>query len=86
MEFGKKKELTITVVSSARKFKVKKVDGAGDGVSVVILPQDASKVQPLTITFEPTKVGPVKKVLTIETDNGESVKLTVEGIGKEPTQ
>ena len=86
VEVGKKVELRITVVSSARKFKVKKVEGAGDGFAAVILPQDANKVQPLTITFEPSKVGPVKKVLTIETDSGESVKLTVEGVGKEPAQ
>ena len=38
----------------------------------------------LTVTFAPEKPGPVKKVLTIKTDTGKSVTLTVEGVGKEP--
>jgi hypothetical protein len=83
VEVGKKEERNVTV-QAERPFKVKAVEGQGDGVSVTLLPVGANKVQVVTVTFAPEKPGPVKKVLTLKTDTGKSVQLTVEGIGKEP--
>jgi hypothetical protein len=85
VDVNKKADRTITIVAD-QKFKITTVDGQGDGISVAVPPLQANKVQPVTITFEPTKAGPVKKELIIRTDTGDSVKLTVEGTGKEPAQ
>jgi Protein of unknown function (DUF1573) len=71
-------------VQAEKPFKIKAVEGQGDGVSVTLLPVPDNKVQVITVTFAPDKPGPIKKVLTIKTDSGKSVTLTVEGIGKEP--
>jgi hypothetical protein len=83
VEVGKKLEKNV-IVRADKEFKVKSVEGQGDGVSVALLPLPAKKSQVVTVTFMPDKPGPVKKVLTIKTDTGESVALTVEGIGTEP--
>jgi hypothetical protein len=83
VEVGKREERNVTLQAETP-FKVKAVEGQGDGVSVTLLPLAANKVQVVTVTFAPDKPGPVKKVLTLKTDTGKSVQLTVEGIGKEP--
>ena len=83
VEVGKKLERNV-IVQSDKPFKLKEVTGQGDGISVTLLKLDAAKKQFVTVTFAPEKVGPVKKVLTIKTDLGESIDLTVEGIGTEP--
>jgi len=74
---GKSMEQRVIVVGE-KSFKVKAVDGQGDGVSVSLLPVDEAPKQVVTIVFAPEKVGPIKKVLTIKTDTGESVSFTVE--------
>jgi hypothetical protein len=83
VEVNQKDERQITLRAETP-FKVKAVEGQGDGVTVPLLPVDALKAQVLTVIFAPAKPGPVKKVLTIKTDTGKSVTLTVEGVGKEP--
>ena len=83
VEVGKKLD-KVVIVRADKEFKVKSVEGQGDGVTVALPPLAARKSQPVTVTFSPEKTGPVKKVLTIKTDAGESVTLTVEGIGTEP--
>ncbi len=84
VEVGKKLEQNV-IVRSDKPFKLAAVDGQGDGVTVAILKQlPAAKSQVFTVTFAPGKVGPLKKVLKIKTDLGESIDLTVEGIGTEP--
>lgn len=84
IEVGKKLEKNV-IVRSDKPFKVAAVDGQGDGITVTLLKQlPAAKSQVVTVTFAPDKVGPVKKVLKIKTDLGESIDLTVEGIGTEP--
>lgn len=83
VEVGQKKERSVTV-QAEREFKIKEVEGQGDGISVILLPRGPSKAQPLTVVFSPEKVGPVKKVLTIKTDTGKTVPLTVEAVGKDP--
>ncbi len=83
VEVGKKEERNVTV-QAATQFKFTAVEGQGDGVTVTLLPVAPNKVQVVTVTFAPEKPGPVKKVLTLKTDTGKSVQLTVEGIGKEP--
>src|SRR5207253_6882139 len=79
VEIGQKGSRSVTLQAD-KPFKVKAVEGQGDGVSVTLLPVDAKKAQTLTIDFAPEKVGVVKKVLTVKTDTGESVKLTVEAV------
>jgi hypothetical protein len=83
VEVGKKGERIVTI-QAEKPFKVKAVEGQGDGVTVTLLPVAPGKAQNITVTFAPEKPGPVKKVLTIKTDTGKAVQLTVEGIGKEP--
>lgn len=83
VEVGSKVE-QVAVIQADKDFKVTAVNGQGDGVTAPVLPLNAKKVQSLTITFAPDKAGPVKKVLTIKTDSGETVSLTVEGVGTEP--
>lgn len=83
VEVGKKLEKNV-IVRADKPFRVKAVDGQGEGVSVSLIPLPAAKSQVLTVTFAPEKPGPVKRVLTIKTDTGESVPLTVEGTGTEP--
>jgi hypothetical protein len=76
-------KLTRQVTLQADKdFKVVAVDGQGDGVAALYVgPRQARKVQGITIEFAPEAAGPVKKVLTIKTDVGETVDLTVDGTG-----
>jgi hypothetical protein len=83
VDVNQKAERQVTV-RAEEPFKVKAVEGQGDGVTVPLLPVDAIKAQVLTVTFVPEKPGRVVKVLTIKTDTGKSVTLTVEGVGKEP--
>jgi len=83
VEFGQKGSRSVTL-QAGKPFKVKAVEGQGDGVSVTLLPVPASKAQVLTVDFAPEKVGVVKKTLTVKTDTGEAVKLTVEAVGKDP--
>ena len=83
VEVFQKAERKVTI-QAEKPFKVKSVDGQGDGVSVPLLPVAANKVQVVTVIFSPDKPGPVKKVLTLKTDTGKSVTLSVEGIGKDP--
>lgn len=83
VEVGQRQERNVTV-QAEKPFVVKAVEGQGDGVTVTLLPVQAKKVQVVTVTFAPEKPGPVKKVLTLKTDTGKAVRLTVEGIGKEP--
>jgi hypothetical protein len=80
---GKKLEKRV-ILQAVKPFKIKSVEGDGDGVTVMLAPLDAGKQQVVPITFAPTKLGPVKKILTVKTDTGETVKLTIEGTGIEP--
>lgn len=83
VEIGKTEKRIVTVQAD-KKFKVAKVEGQGDGVTAFVAPVDAKKSQSMTITFAPEKTGLVKKVLTIKTDTGDSVNMTVEALGVEP--
>lgn len=83
VEVGQKQVHNV-MVQAEKPFKVTAVDGQGDGVTVTLLPEPAKKAHVLAVTFAPERPGPVKKVLTVKTDTGKSVQLTVEGIGKEP--
>jgi hypothetical protein len=80
---GKKSQKQI-IIRAEKAFKIDSVEGQGDGVSTSLVPMDAAKAQVVPIVFEPKKVGPVKKTLSIKTDTGETVTITVEGIGIEP--
>jgi hypothetical protein len=82
VEVNQKAQRTVTV-RAEKAFKVLSVEGQGDGVTVPLLPVDTSKSQALTVIFAPEKPGPIKKVLTVKTDTGKSVTLTVEGVGKD---
>ncbi len=55
-------------------------------MSVFVGPHEANKAQVVVVTVAPTKPGPVKKVLTVKTDTGDAVSLTVEALGLEPPQ
>jgi hypothetical protein len=83
VEVEQKEERTVTI-RAEQPFKVQAVEGQGDGVTVPLLPVDASKSQALTVIFKPAKPGRVVKELTVKTDTGKTLKLTVEGVGTEP--
>jgi hypothetical protein len=82
VEIGKKAERNVTVWSE-KAFKITDVEGQGDGVKAFVAPHDKKKAHTLIISFAPEKAGPVKKTLTIKTDTGDSVTMTVEGLGVE---
>jgi len=83
-DVGQKVDHNVTIQAETP-FKITAVEGTGDGVTVApLLPVAANKVQFITVTFAPEKPGRVTKELTIKTNTGKSVKLTVEGIGKDP--
>jgi len=86
VEVGQKPVERRVTLQASEPFKVTAVEGQGDGISVPLLPEDASKVKVLIIVFTPDKdkLGPVKKVLTVKTSTGKSLTLTVEGVAKEP--
>jgi len=84
VEVGKKAEQKVIVESSDKKIKIASVEGQGDSVSVFVGPSDPGKKQVITVIFKPEKAGPVKKVLTIKTDTGDSVSMTVEALGLDP--
>ncbi len=69
------------LVTSDKDFRVTEVAGQGDGVTVKLVPLPKQKSQSLTVEFAPEVTGLIKKVLTIKTDTGESVTVTVEGTG-----
>jgi hypothetical protein len=52
-------------------------------VTAFVAPGKAMKTQVLIVTFAPEKAGPVKKVLTVKTEAGDSVSMTVEALGVE---
>jgi hypothetical protein len=79
---GQKFDHRVTIQAD-KPFKVTGVDGQGDGVTVPILPVEAAKVQVITVSLLVEKPGPVKKTLTVKTDTGKSVTLTVEGVAKD---
>jgi len=83
---GAKSEQNVIVESSEKKIKIAAVDGQGDGVKVFVGDKDnaPNKKQVITVIFNPEKAGPVKKVLTIKTDTGDSVTMTVEALGLDP--
>jgi hypothetical protein len=83
VEIGKKVEKRV-MVQSDKPFRITTVEGQGDGVTVPLPRVAAAKSQVLAVTFAPEKPGPVKRVLTIHTDTGDSVSMTVEGLGADP--
>jgi len=83
VEIGKTEKRIVTVQAD-KKIKITKVEGQGDGVTAFVAPVDANKSQSLTISFAPANAGPVKKTLTIKTDTGDSVTMTVDAVGVDP--
>jgi Protein of unknown function (DUF1573) len=80
---GKEQKQVVSVLAE-KPFKVTAVDGQGNGLSVIIFPTPRAKSEGLMLVFDPEKVGPIRKVLTIKTDTGDSVTLTVEATATEP--
>ncbi|WP_157369472.1 DUF1573 domain-containing protein [Zavarzinella formosa] len=83
IEIGKKLEKRY-LLKADKLFRIASVDGDGDGVTVSLPPVTAAKTQAVIVLFQPEKPGAVKKTLTIKTDAGESIQLTVEGKGTLP--
>lgn len=85
VEVGKKTVKQV-IVRADKAFKVTKISGEGDGLTTPLIPLEANTSQVVTVVFEPKNAGPIKKELTVTTSNGESIVLTVEGVGTEPKQ
>jgi hypothetical protein len=83
VEIGKSKEHRV-MVRSDKPIRIKSVDGQGDGVKVFVEKADPKKAQVIVIAFAPDKPGPVKKVLTVKTDTGDSATMTVDAVGIDP--
>lgn len=77
---GQKLEKNI-IVRADKPFKIESIMGEEEGITVARLPVPAAKTQVVTVIFEPTKVGSVKKVLTVKADTGDTVNFTVEANG-----
>jgi hypothetical protein len=85
VEIGKKLQKQV-IVRADKAFTVTKVSGEGEGLSAQMFPGEARNSQVVTVVFTPDKPGPVKKEFTVKTSTGESIVMTVEGIGTEPKQ
>lgn len=84
VEIGSRMDKNV-IVRADKPFKIISVDGQGDGVSVTLRPLAPQKTMPLTVVFAPEKAGAVKKTLTVKTDLGETVQISVEATGVEGT-
>lgn len=65
------------MVRGNKPFKITKVEGQGDGLTVKFLPIP-NPVQVVTITFQPTQPGELRRKLLITTDQNETTAVTVE--------
>jgi hypothetical protein len=68
----------VVQIRAVKPFKIVKVDGEGDGLTVRYQPIHAP-VQPVVITFRPTQSGELKRKVTIHTDQKDMAIVTVEG-------
>jgi hypothetical protein len=70
------------VVRGSKPFRITKVEGDGDGVTVEV-PGAAAPAQIVTVRFQPAKPGEVKKKIVFTTDfeGGLTATLPVEGTG-----
>jgi hypothetical protein len=72
------------LLRGSRPFRILGIDGQGDGVSAAF-PERQSPSHIVTVRFQPTQAGALKKPLVIRTDlDGESVTVTVEGSASAP--
>ncbi len=73
------KQTRRVIVRGSRPFRIVGVDGTGGGLTVDI-PDRTAATHILTVTFQPTQAGPLRKRLTIRTDlDQEAVTVTVDG-------
>lgn len=68
----------ILTLRSVKPFRIVKVEGEGEGLSVRFQPI-TNAIQPVVITFKPTQPGELKRKLTIYTDQKDMTTVTVEG-------
>jgi hypothetical protein len=75
------------LVRASEPFRIQPVGDAGDGVSVETFPA-RTPVQIVTIKFQPTKPGAVRKEVHLRTDlkDGATVNVMVEGIADAPAK
>jgi hypothetical protein len=75
------------LVRASAPFRIQPVGDAGDGVSVDPFPA-RTPVQNVTIRFQPTKPGPVRREVQLRTDlnGGATVSVTVEGVAEAPAK
>lgn len=69
----------LITVRAIKPFRIVKVEGEGDGLTVSYPTSFTGPVQPVTITFRPTQAGELKRKLTIHTDQKDKTTVTVEG-------
>ena len=65
-------------------FKIVKVDGEGDGLTV-LYDEFPAPIQRLKISFKPTRPGVLQRKLTICTDQKDSATVTIEGTAEAAT-
>lgn len=73
----------IVMVRGNKPFKIMKVEGEGDGLTVMY-DKNPIAIQRLTVTFKPTQPGELKRKLIILTDQNESTSVTIEGTAEAP--
>jgi hypothetical protein len=66
------------MVRGNKPFKIVKVEGEGDGLTVKYLPF-ASPIQVVTVSFKPTQPGELRRKLLFTTDQKETAAVTIEG-------
>jgi hypothetical protein len=68
------------VIRSDRPFRIKAIDGLGDGVTAEAPPDRTDTTIILTVTIAPTKAGELRRQLTVRTDlEKENATITVQG-------
>ncbi len=77
---GSTKQIRV-MVSSNKPFKIEKIEGDKDGLTVDILP-DPRRVQILTVKYHATQTGMIQRQLKLITDSGHTITLPVEAMVK----
>ncbi len=72
------------MIRATKPFKIMKVDGEGDGVTITYFNIPNSITQNVTIVFKPTQAGQLQRKILLYTDQKDIATILVEGVSLEP--
>lgn len=83
VKVGEESVRNITVRGN-KPFKIVKIEGDGQGLTVKYTPIPDTPIQTVNVVFAPTQAGELKRKLTFTTDQNESTSVTIEGVAEAP--